>query len=168
MTKHQPVFIYLLIFLALTILLKIIGVIDTSVSEILGYLFIFYGISLVYLSFGKKRKLALFFGSVLFLTGIVLYLINNFDFYNPAVLVYPSFFFISGISLFLLFIDDHSSKLNLILSIILFIMGFIYVSVAGSFSLPNFFYSLINITLNYWPILLIVGGIIFLLNRERL
>ena len=167
MIKQQTILVYLLIFLVLSIILKIIGLIDVEGSEILGYALIFYGISLVYLSFGRNKKILLFIGSTFFLTGIALFLINNFDFNDNSSLIYPSILLIPGINFLLIFIEDNSSKVSLILSILLLLVGFYHTISSGSFNLNSFFSSIISITLKYWLIALILLGIIFLISREK-
>ena len=164
--KNQPIIIYLLTFLALSIFLKLIGVIDIENTELLGYVLIFYGVSQTYLSIGKNQKGYLFAGTFLFLTGIVFFTISNFEFNNTRELIFPSLLFITGVCFLMLFMDDSTKRNYLIVSGTLIFTGLMVTIFAGSPSFSLFFQALINIALKYWLVILIVLGIILILHRE--
>ena len=94
MFKNHSIITYLLIFLVLSILLKIVGIIDVNYTELAGYALIFYGIVTVYVSMGKNKRNLLFIGAVSFLVGVELIITNNYDFLKLSNVVLPSIFFI--------------------------------------------------------------------------
>jgi hypothetical protein len=165
--NNQPILIYLLIFLALSILLKLFGVIDVSNIELLGYALIFYGITMVYTSFGKKQPVVLFFGSSLFLTGILLFLLSNFEFTNTSETVFPSILLITGIDFLMLFFDNPSRKSFLAVSVTAILSAIVVTILLGSITVQNFFTSIINISVKYWPVVLIAAGLLILLSIEH-
>jgi len=165
--KYHPVFTYLLIFFALSILLKLFGIIDFESSEILGYAFIFYGFSIVYNAMGKHLKVTLFWGSSIFLTGVVLFIINNFEFANVSMLLYPSIIFIAGIDFLIIFLDDSSNRIFFFLSLFFILSGFLFTVSYGSIKFSSFLISLQNVAEEYWPIILIGIGIILIIWREE-
>ncbi|MEO8398233.1 MAG: DUF5668 domain-containing protein [Ignavibacteriaceae bacterium] len=165
MKTHHPIIIYLFTFLALSILLELLGIIDFKGTEILSYSFIFTGIALFYNSFGKNKKGFLFLSTSIFLIGIVLFLIANFEFRRNTDLIIPALFFILGISFLMLFFEDRLFKMNLIFSIILILAGVYFTFSFGEFNFNIFKSSIIKISIKYWPVVLIVSGIIFLLRR---
>lgn len=167
MKTNQPILIYLLAFLTLSILLKFFNVIDFDTSEILGYALIFYGISQVYIYFGSQRKVKLFLGTFIFLLGLFLFLINNFEFSKISQLLIPAGFFIISICFFMVSISGFFDKSLLILSIIFFISGLVYTLYFGTLKFITFLNSILTISLKYWSIILIVFGIIFLINRSK-
>ncbi len=166
MNIRQPIIIYLLTFLAISIIFKIFGIINAGTAEIFGYACIFYGTSVVYTSFGKKQKKILFIGSSVFLIGIILFLLSNFEFANPSRLVFPVIILISAISAFMLFLEDREDRYALFSSITLLAAGIILTLITGAPNFPAFINALANILLKYWVVLLIAAGIIFLISRD--
>lgn len=167
MIKHQSILIYLLIFLAFSILLSLFGVIDFSLTEISGYILIFFGIGIVYLSFGRNRKISLFIGTFSFLTGLVLYIISHFDFLRASVLLIPSVLLIFGISILFVAVDNPFSITSFIISLILISLGIYYSSNSGTLTFSDFSGSLLDLLIVYWPVFIIFGGIFLLLRKER-
>ncbi|OGU77122.1 MAG: hypothetical protein A2V93_07110 [Ignavibacteria bacterium RBG_16_34_14] len=166
MSNNQLALIYLLIFLALSIVLKLFGIIDFTSVELIGYALIFYGITLVYTSFGNKQTVILFIGSSLFLVGLILFLINNYEFTNSKEIIFPSLLLIIGINFLMLFFDDPTRKGYLAISLTSIISAIIVTTLLGSITVKTFFTSIINIGDKYWPIVLIAAGLIILLSRE--
>lgn len=165
MKKHQPIFTYIIIFFLLSILLRFFGIIDFNNWEIIGYAFIIYGLSLVYISMGKNKKFALFSGSSVFLTGIVLFIISNFHLMNYLNIIISSIILIIGIDFFIIFIDDFTRRNFLILSAVFIITGLLFTISWGSPSFASFFSSVWHITMKYWPVVLILAGIILIIRR---
>jgi len=102
--------IYLLTFLALLIFLRIIGIITITDSELIGYGLMIYGLSLFYSSYINSKKLFLFIGSGIFLSGVLFFLIGNFELLNIDQLLIPAFIFIFSIGLFMVYLSDMSYK----------------------------------------------------------
>jgi len=167
LNSHHPVLFYLLIFLGLSLLLKFFGIIEFSIPEIFSYALIFYGISLVYLSFGRNKKAALFVGTVIFLCGLVFFLINNFDFTEPEKLIIPSFMFISGAGFLMLFIDDIYNILLLVISVVFILLGVFSAFILGTVEASSYFISLWYIIQKYWPVAIILAAIIWFLRKEE-
>jgi hypothetical protein len=165
--QSQSILTYLLIFLILSILLKIWGIINFDSTEIWGYGLIFYGISLVYISFGNGQRGRLFIGSIIFLTGLFLFIISKFDFFRVSELIVPALLLIFSISFFMLFLDNLSDKTILIISILFFTAGTIYTLFKGEINLPSFIGAVKEIALNYWQVILITIGIILIIRRGK-
>jgi hypothetical protein len=165
--NNQPILLYLLIFLALATALKLMGVIDVQTTELLGYAMIFYGINLVYTSFGKNVRGILFTGTSLFLIGLLIFLTDHFEFLNEREIIFPSILFIAGIGFLMLFFDDTSKKNFFIISATLIFTAIAVTAILGNITFPLFFNSIINITVKYWPVAVITIGIIIILHREN-
>jgi hypothetical protein len=144
-----------------------IGIIDIGNTELLGYVLIFYGIGQTYLSIGKNRNGYLFAGTFLFLTGIFLFIVNNFEFNSTKELIFPSLLFITGICFLILFIDNSTKKNFLILSVTLIFTGLMVTIFVGTPSFSAFFRAVLTVALKYWLVILIVLGIILILHREE-
>ena len=137
--NNQPILLYLLIFLALATALKLLGVIDVQSTELLGYAMIFYGINLVYISFGKKERGILFTGTSLFLIGLLLFLTNHFEFLNEREIIFPSILFIAGISFLMIFFDDTSKKNFFLISATLIFAAITVTALLGNLTVALFF-----------------------------
>ena len=165
MKKNQLIIIYLLTFLAFTYILKLLGFIAISGSEILSYTLIFAGFGLFFNSFGKGNKSLLFSSTFIFLWGVILFLINNFEFRNNSEILYPALFLNIGFSFLILFVDNFKDNIYLIISFIFLIIGTVSVVYWGKFNSSIFFNSFSEIAVKYLPIIIIAAGIFFLLNR---
>jgi hypothetical protein len=160
MNKSQPILVYTFSFLILAFIFKIIGLLIVNNEEILAYTFIFYGISSVYLSLGRNKKFRVFLGTVVFLIGIIFFVLNNFDLISLSRIIFPSTILIVGICCLMLYIDNTNDKAILYASLIFIFTGLIYSMSFGSMKFGIFFYSIYHITLKYW-IIVIIAVIIF-------
>ncbi|HSP87927.1 MAG TPA: hypothetical protein VLN45_07320 [Ignavibacteriaceae bacterium] len=164
MTPNQPTLLYLLIFLALSIVLKLFGIIDVTIVELFGYTSIFYGITLVYSSFGKKQLGVLFIGSSLFLTGLLIFLTNNFEFSNNNEIIFPAVLLIIGIDFLMLFLDNMERLSFIAISLTTIFSAIVVILLLGDMTFRGFFLSVINLVEKYWPIVVIAVGLILFLN----
>lgn len=146
---------------------KLLGFVDFSTMEILSYTFVFYGISQVYVSMGRGKKLSLFIGSTIFLLGIEFFLIDNFDIITTSSIIFPSLMLILGISSFMLFLDNTEDKTILFISLIFILIGVIYSISVGSMRFGNFFTALFQLIIKYWVILILALVIIFIISRDK-
>ena len=138
--------------------LKLLGIINVENTELLGYAMIFYGINLVYTSFGKKKRGILFTGTSLFLIGLLFFLINNFEFINEKEIIFPSILFIAGISFLMLYFDDTSKKNFFLISATLIFAATTVTALLGSITVALFLNAIIKITVKYWLVALITIG----------
>lgn len=166
MDKVQKIIIYLTSFTILLFIFRIFGIINIEGGEIVGYAFIFYGISSVYLSFGQNEKWTLLLGTVFFCLGVLLFMINNFHFPNVARLIVPSILMTFSISLLMLYLDDLKNKVFLYSSVSLFIITILIAKIWGVISFVSFFTSIWTTITGYWPVVLILLLVVFLLRDK--
>ena len=164
--QRNLIIIYLLIFLSVIILLKMLGVMWISNNELLGYALIVYGLSLFYSSFIHKRKIFLFIGSVLFLAGLLLFVIENFEFENTDRLILPSSVFVLSISSFMVYLSDTQQKLIGYLSAILLAAGMGITALISTQGIPGFFGNVVAVAGKYWTIIVILIIVIILVSKE--
>ena len=141
--------------------------IEFSILEIFSYALIFYGISLVYLSFGKGKKAALFIGTAIFLSGIIFFLSSSFDFPNPVQLIIPSFMFISGAGFLMLFIDDVYNIILLLISLAFLFLAIFSAIILGTVEISSYISSIWLVAKKYWPVVLILLAIVWLLSKDE-
>ncbi len=161
--------VYIFFLLLLAMMLKLFGIVYFDNYELLAYTFMLYGLSTVFVSMGLNKKIRLFFGSASFFTGIVFFMIENFDIINPSVLVFPSVLFIIGLSCLMLFIDNTSDTALILVSIIFIVLGFIYLAGASTFAIGTFFKSIYGIAVGHWPVFaaaVLIILLLFLSNKK--
>jgi hypothetical protein len=164
--KHQSIISYLLIFLLFLILLKITGLINIHNVELLSYIFVFFGLSYLFNSLGDNRRGVLFTSTVIFLIGIVLFVISNFEIQHLSELIIPSALMIIGVGLLLIYIDGITAPFFLFMSLLFMTAGIIISITNGGITFHSFGYSFMGVIKKYWPVLIIFVGV-FLLFRKR-
>jgi hypothetical protein len=165
--KHQSIISYLLTFLLILILLKITGIIHFNNIELLSYLLIFFGLSYTFNSFGNNRKGLLFVSTVIFLIGLVLFIISNFEIQQVSRLIVPSSFMIIGIGLLMTYIEGNHVTFVFVLSLLLIVAGLIITITNGEITIYSFLSSCIGIMEKYWSVLLIFLGVFFLFRKQN-
>ena len=158
--------VYLITFLAALILLRTLGFITVSDSELIGYGLMIYGLSVFYSSYIQKRKLLLFIGSGIFLGGVVFFLIGNFELFNIDQLLIPASLFIFSIGLFMVYLSDTSKKNMLYFALILFTAGIGAMVLVSTTGIDGYFENTVLITRIYWPVIIILFFVVVLVNRN--
>ena len=165
MKKTQLISALLLGFVILSVLLSGIGIIDVSMNQIFNYSIITLGIMMVYPGFTDNNKILIFFGSAVFLIGVVFLVQTDYEVYDLDKITTSLVLIISGSSLFIVFVSDTNNKLLLIFSAILWIAGMVLLLINSSIEAGRFFQAIINVGLNFWYIFLLALIIIVLFNR---
>jgi hypothetical protein len=158
--------IYIIVFSAILILLRTLGLASFNDYEILGYILIIYGLSLFYSSFISSRKLLLFLGSSLFLAGVIFLLSGSFNLQNGGQIIIPASLFVFAISSMMLFLFDKSSGTAIYSAVILFAGGVGAMALFSPYGLNNFIYNIIIFSEVFWPVIIILAAVVILFNRE--
>jgi hypothetical protein len=164
MEKVEKIIIYLAVFTILLYILRLFGVIRIDGGQILGYAFVFYGISSVYLSFGQNEKGLLVLGSVFFCLGVVLFVMNNFRLQSVERLIFPSVLLTASVSLLILYLDNTKNKTLLYAASGLLVITIVFAKIWGVISFSSFFSAIWPTVMGYWPIILILLFVLFLLR----
>jgi len=164
--KHQYIIMNILALLLLLVFLRITGIIHIQNIELLGYIFIFFGLSYAFNSFGKNKQGVLFTSTVIFLVGLLLFILSNFEILQPSHLILPAALMIIGIAFLMVWFDGEMKNQILFLSTVFIFSGILLTILKGAITFRSFSISLINMTEKYWPVLLIFAGV-FLIYRKR-
>jgi len=111
---------YLAAFFIFILLLWLIGFVNSSLLELLSYFSLALGISIVLISFGNDKKGILFSGTIIFLLGLIFFILNNFDFDQTNNLMIPAFLFILGTGFFVLFLDGFFKQEKILFYLLYF------------------------------------------------
>jgi len=155
-----------LIFVGLFILAVDYNFYEIDYKSVLEYLFLFWGVVLVLTSMNDNSRGLLFLGSLIFMAGIVLLVINEFEILNPLKIVLPSVLLSFGAAFFLLFVQNHKEKVFLFTSIILFGISILLIVLLKDHQLYNIANRVSFLILEFWPILLTLIGLGVMLNRN--
>ena len=156
-----------LIIIGVSLLLVFFEIISTDFAEIISYVFIFYGIISAYFSFNTGYRGRLFFSSAIFLSGVLLFVINNFEIFDKSSLIFTAILFIIGASFIILFIDNTNERLFLYSGMALLILSYSSAVFYNNLQIIKTANSLAELLMEYWPVLLLLFGINILLNRKR-
>jgi hypothetical protein len=143
------------------------NIILLTFEDVAGIVFIFYSLPTVYsaMNNGERGKLIAF--TILFLVGVVFLVKSHFDILDSRGIVFFSILFISGSVLLIIFIENIKEKIFLYTGIVLLILSYLSVTQfrkLGVFDTANKVGNLLEI---FWPIILIVMGMIIFVNRKK-
>lgn len=153
--------------LGILFLLKFFQVISSPYTLLASYIFIFYGFTAAYFSFGTGYRGNLFFASIIFLSGIMMYVINNFEILQPSSAVFSSILFISGASFIVLYIDNIKERIFLYSGLLLMLISYFSITFFKNSDIVDTANRLSNLVIDYWPVFLLLFGINILLMRKR-
>lgn len=156
-----------LIIIGIFYLLRFLTIINAPITELISYVFILYGIVTVYFSLGTGFRGRLFFASIVFLSGVMMYVINNYEILKPSSAIFASILFITGSSFVILFIDNTKEKTFLYSGLLLLIISYSAATVFKNYEIIKAANSLSNLVLDYWPVFLLLFGINILIMRKR-
>ena len=167
MTPSKKVLIILILFVWVSVLLSLFGVVDLDYSEIIVYTLLFLGLSVFYPSFNKKNKMGIFFGATIFLIGITFFTTSYFEIGDNSQILIPSIALITGISFLLIFLADTSDKKFLFMGLLICAVGIFTVIDRGNPGIISYIISIKNLTGKFWIIVLLVIVTVFVLSKER-
>ena len=167
MIKNQLIGILTVLFIIISVLLNIFDIAYVSSSDIFGYSFIILGSSLVYTAFIQNKKTIAFIGSVTFLSGVLLIILDNFEIYIHQDFVLPIILLVAGCGLLMAYLTDFAKRFILLLSVIFLTAGFTLLIFQKSFDFGIYYRSVLSIISVYWIIILIMIFVIIIINRTE-
>lgn len=156
-----------LIVIGFFVLLYDYNLFEINYKSVLEYLFLFFGLVLLLTSMNDNSRGLLFLGSLVFMAGVVLLVINEFEILSPLKIVVPSILFSLGAAFFLLFIDNYKENVFLFISIILISISILLIVFLKDHHLYNIANRVSFLILEFWPILLTLIGLGVMLNRNH-
>lgn len=148
-------------------LVKVLGILPMTNLTIFSFVLMVYGLVKTFLSFGKNMKGILFLSSTLFLAGVLLFINNVFILKNTSLILLPSFLFIAAAGCIILFLEDHTEKSFLYLSLMLFALSMLFTYSARAALLARQFGMGMNMLQDYWPLLVVAGGLALILRNHK-
>ena len=163
--KNKLIYIYLAVFLLVLIVLRTVGLAHFNNYELFSYIIISYGLSLFYQAYLTKNKFELLIGSIVFLAGVVFFVIGNFEFTDIGNLLIPSLILIAAFSLFMLYIYDPEQRALFYISVVLILSGVVYIWFISKQGYSNFLGYMTELAKLYWPVVILLGAAIIFVNK---
>jgi len=143
------------------------NIILLTFEDVVGIVFIFYSIPTVYSALNNGERGKLTASTILFLVGVVFLVKSYFEILDTRGIVFFSVLFISGSVLIILFIENVKEKIFLYAGIVLLILSYLSITQfkkLGLFNAANRIGILFEV---FWPVILIVMGMIIFINRKK-
>lgn len=167
MSKIQKTVIgIVLILLGVMSLLESIGLVSINYENNFYYLLQFIGLVMVFSAAERTKRTSIFVGSILFISGMVFFIVDHYEILNPVKIVIPSILISFGAGFLLLFIDNVKEKVFLILSVILFAITLLFIVLHDNYVSLDVANRMVYQMLEFWPVLLSLIGIGLLANSR--
>jgi membrane-bound ClpP family serine protease len=134
--------------------------------EIAAYACLFWGICFFYTSYLKQYHTGVVIGSILFLTGTIIFVFTRFEILNFGTVFIPSVLFVIGLSLLIANLLTKVNSVSIVFSILSLFAGTWLVISRGTATVELYLSSLFALAKSYWIVILFLGGIIFLAARN--
>ena len=136
-------------------------------EDVAGIVFIFYSLPTVYSAMNNGERGKLIASTILFLIGIVFLVKSHFDILDSRGIVFFSVFFISGSVLMILFIENIKEKIFPYIGVVLFLLSYLSITQFRKLGLFNAVNRIGNLLEIFWPVILIVMGMLIFINRKK-
>ena len=156
-----------LIALGIMLLLHYFDLISAGEGQIFGYVLSAYGIISVYILSGSGKKGRLFLTGVLFIPGVLLIVLGNYEILSPLKLLLPTVLFALGTAFALLFVDNYREAVFLVISLIFLAAGIFTSIYFNLFAIVQSANKIALVIFQYWPVIFILIGFSIILNRKR-
>jgi uncharacterized membrane protein YozB (DUF420 family) len=127
---------------------------------------LFWGINFFYSSYLKQYKAGITFGSVLFLTGSILFVIAQYEILNFGSVFVPTALVMIGLSLLIANILSKVNVVVVLFSILSLIAGIWLVIKRSDSNIDLFLFAAYALIKSYLIIILILAGIILLVAKS--
>lgn len=158
----------LILFVIIIAIILLTLFLDQFITNVIAsYLVIFIGITLYFFSYKNQNLLGIFMGSFVFFSGIIMYVIASFVFWNVQRMIFPAFILSAALSSLLTYYN-FKRKIFIIFSLALLLLGFNILIERMNFKFDVFLNALLEMILNVGLFVVLLIAILYLLIREKL
>ncbi|OGV11183.1 MAG: hypothetical protein A3J84_04030 [Ignavibacteria bacterium RIFOXYA2_FULL_37_17] len=143
------------------------NIILLTFEDVAGIVFIFYSIPTVYSALNNGERGKLTASTILFLVGVVFLVKSYFEILDTRGIVFFSILFISGSALVILFIENTKEKILLYTGFVFLVLSYLSITQFKKLGLFDYANRIGNLFEAFWPIILIVMGMIIFVNRKK-
>ncbi len=154
----------ILILLGTALLIHQTGLINIRFFQIIWIALALWGFIITLRGFATNSKGKIFWGTVLFLSGVS-FIIHSFDLIEmPHRIFLPAVFIIFGFAFLMMFLDNFREFSSFLLSIIFFVIGSLLILAEIGYLNR---WDVVYYIKNYWPVILIILGVGLILKRRQ-
>ncbi|MCU0344892.1 MAG: hypothetical protein MUF28_13850 [Ignavibacterium sp.] len=158
--NYRSVNFYLLMLFIVVTFLSLVGLVSLSALEIFTYACLFWGISFFYSSYLKQYPTGIIIGSVLFLSGAILFVFTRFEIMNFGTVFIPTLLVVIGLSLLVSNLLVKVNAISIIFSLLSLFAGIWLVISRGTATIELYLSSFYTLLKSYWIIILFLVVII--------
>ena len=166
MRIFRSVNFYLLILFIIVTFLSLLGIVSLTALEITAYACLFWGISFFYSSYLKRYQTGVVIGSVIFLTGTIIFAFTRFEILNFGTVFIPSALFVIGLSLLIANLLTKKNRVSIVFALLSLFAGTWLVISRGTATVELYLSSVYALAKSYWIVVLFLAGIILLATRS--
>ncbi len=160
--KRIPFFGIILVIVGVGLLLRQLHILRLDGESMVLFGLIAYGGVMIVRSFVTDVRQALFFGSLCFFSGIVLFL-GKYDLVESSAYIYvPGFLIATGLSFAMLFVFNFRDFHLLVPSLIFIGLGVAFMMTEVGYLYPSDVKEAVR---QYWPAAFIVFGVLIIVRR---
>lgn len=164
--RIRDFFTIIVSFTLIAILLSVLGIISISFIDVLSYLLLIIGITIVYTESIRSNRLSVFLGAIIFMMGVYFLVSENFSLNTNEDMSVPLILILGGAGLLILHISTSTRKIFLFIALILITAGLTLFIVNGNWKISFFIKAIIPVFNLLWPVIIIIGVLILLLRNR--
>lgn len=164
---NKKIFRLILVLSGFLILASQLKLLKIELFQIFGAALILQGITSVSISFKQNRRDLLFLFTVMFLVGIFFTTKSYFVIRETREIVFTSILFISGGAFLMLFIENMKEKFFLYTGLLFLLIGYLSTTLLRDAGITKYADTLGGLAKDFWPVVLIITGLILFLNRKK-
>ena len=166
MINFRSVNFILVLLTSIAVFLSFFRIFNLRLLDVAAYSTLFWGIYFFYSSYLKQYRTGITFGSILFLTGSILFVITKFEIVNFGSVFVPSLLIIISAGLIIANMLTKANSIALLFSLLGLIAGVLLMIVRSSINVDLFLSSVYTLSMSYWVVILISAGVIFLAAKS--
>ena len=166
MIKFRSANYYIVLSIILALAFSLYRLFGFPLLDLTSYSALFLGISVFYSSYLKQYKSGIVFGAALFLAGSIFFVISRFEILNLGIVFVPILLVIIGLSLLIANMLTKVNFIAVLFSVLSLIAGVWLIIARGNTTVDLFLSAAYIIFKNYWIIIIVSAGIIFLVTKS--
>ncbi|MDZ7767242.1 MAG: hypothetical protein U5K00_22980 [Melioribacteraceae bacterium] len=156
-----------LFFYGMLSLLSFFNILNVDYTNQIAFTLLLFGLLSVLTALNKLKRSSLLLISILFNTGFILFIHNNYEILNEYYLVLSIILFMTGSGFLLIFLQNTLEKTPLYISVFFLVLAFTSAVFYKSNVIIQFANRITLILFDLWPVFLIVFGILLVAGKSK-
>lgn len=161
MSVPSRIVLYSVAFIMLAAAARFLGLTDMTFNLSLTISLIFCGMGIFIFYYGTHKTMHLFISSLLFFSGLLIFIFDNFLLDSFSAVILPSVFLMLGFSFLIIFIENIKKVKILIPAVVFLLLPVIISLYKGTFVFDEFFSAIGEILSLVWVMIALIGLVLF-------